>query len=151
MIVRKFNFSILSTLYANLTRVVNKRKASLLGLEWGESPLAGSPMDRPTCNLIQHLVLLNSFKSYSRTRTSRNFFAPYTSKLMRHSPSGKHPYLAVRFRGKPNQAIQEMQFNVLPTDYSLISTNLHLVAMTNHIFAFPPIVATMFSLNHHQQ
>ena len=25
-------------------------------------------------------------------------FAPYTSKLMRHTPSGEHPYLAVRLR-----------------------------------------------------
>ena len=42
MIVRKFNFSILSTIYANLTRVVNKRKASLLGLDVGSHPLLDS-------------------------------------------------------------------------------------------------------------
>jgi len=52
MMVRKFNFSILSTLYANLTRVVNKRKASLLGLDVGSQPVLVS------CQ--QHLVQLSS-------------------------------------------------------------------------------------------
>ena len=52
MIIRKFNFSILISLYANLTRVVNKRKAALLGLDVGSQPLLDS------CQ--QHLVQLSS-------------------------------------------------------------------------------------------
>ena len=57
--IRKFNFSILSSLYANLTRVVKERKASLLGLHVGSQPVLVS------CQ--QHLVQLSSLKSYSRT------------------------------------------------------------------------------------
>ena len=60
MIVRKFNFSILSALYANLTRVVNKRKASLLGLDVGSHPVAGLLPAAPS-STEQFIVIFQDF------------------------------------------------------------------------------------------
>ena len=93
-----------------------------MGLVMGESPPAELPAN-DTSSTEQFIVIFQDFVLGQPI----GFFAPYTSKLMRHSPSGKHPYLAVRFRGKPNQTIQEMQFNVVPTDYDMcliIHTNV---------------------------
>ena len=82
----------------------------------GESPPAELPAN-DTSSTEQFIVIFQDFISVvsssalglviaatstvtqSHIRTSRSFFAPYTSKHMRHSPSGEHPYLAVRFRG----------------------------------------------------
>ena len=48
--------------------------------------------------LLLYTLTTTSIVTQSHIRTSRSFFAPYTSKLMRHTPSGEHPYLAVRLR-----------------------------------------------------
>ena len=56
---RKLNFSSLYSLYANLTRVVIKRRASLLGLVMGSQPGWSLASTTP--------VQLSSLESYSRT------------------------------------------------------------------------------------
>ena len=87
--IRKLNFSILSSLYANLTRVVKERRASLLGLVMGSQP-GWSLCQHNTSSTEQFYVIFQDLVQQDKPEAS--------SHLTPVSICGIHPRVSIHIQ-----------------------------------------------------